>query len=243
MRPAVSKMPTKKSFFSLMKGDIAQRSIRSSMSRIVDARLPRMISRVTDRRGGVSHDCAPADVVGGVHARTESWSHQRRRVVLGDDGGPSKLIPAPGHSSRSRAWPRSPCPGSRPGADRSWRGSPLRPARPAPCAGARPDGGDAEVDELDGRVGQGIRVEASVLGVEGRGQLRETGRGHRPSRGAGQLEALVLVAEIGRPLEALPVARISSVSSQARACASSSPHVASSGFTSTPRAAAGPSPR
>src|SRR2546428_11820891 len=96
MRPLVSNTPTKKSFFSLMKGDIAQRSIRSSMSRMVDARLPRMISRVTGstRRaspppGGRDASVTAAlqnDVVGVVDSSAESRSHQRRRVVLGDDG-------------------------------------------------------------------------------------------------------------------------------------------------------------
>src|SRR2546428_6898347 len=94
MRPAVSKTPTKKSFFSLMKGDIAQRSIRSSMSRIVDARLPRMISRVTGSTRRASATAAlQQDVVGVVHARAESWSDQRRRVVLGDDGGALEAHP------------------------------------------------------------------------------------------------------------------------------------------------------
>src|SRR2546426_8918203 len=96
MRPAVSKTPTKKSFFSLMKGDIAHRSIRSSMSRIVDARLPRMISGVTgstrrasppsDRRDGSATTALQKNVVGVVDSSAESRSHQRRRVVLGDDG-------------------------------------------------------------------------------------------------------------------------------------------------------------
>src|SRR5712692_2485659 len=105
MRPLVSNTPTKKSFFSLMKGDIAQRSIRSSMSRMVDARLPRMISRVTGstRRAslppGVRDGSATAalqeNVVGVVDASAESRSHERRRVVLGDDGRALEAHPRP----------------------------------------------------------------------------------------------------------------------------------------------------
>src|SRR5216684_5592443 len=166
MRPLVSKTPTKKSFFSLMKGDIAHRSIRSSMSRIVDARLPRMISRVTGSTRRTSATAAlQKDVVGAVHASAESRSHQWRRIVLGDDG--RALEAHPRRQGASRVAGRGHEAGApevdlAPIGHRVARPCGLRGRRPAPGQG--PDGGDAEVDELDGRAGQVIGVEAAVLG-------------------------------------------------------------------------------
>src|SRR5713101_3445556 len=174
MRPLVSKTPTKKSFFSLMKGDIAQRSIRSSMSRIVDARLPRMISRVTGstrRASGLPGISATAalqkNIAGVVHAGPESWSHQRRRVFLGDDGraleahsrrqGPAR-VGGRGDEACAPEVDLTPI-GHGVGRPRGRGGGRL-------AAGQGPDGGDAEIDELDGRTGQIIRVEPPVRGVE-----------------------------------------------------------------------------
>src|SRR5262249_23988971 len=73
-----------------MKGDIAQRSIRSSMSRIVEARLPRMISNVTGSTTGRSGMIRTLhhEVVAVVHPRPEAGRHQARGVVLVHDGGP-----------------------------------------------------------------------------------------------------------------------------------------------------------
>src|SRR4029450_13102744 len=79
-----------------MKGDIAQRSIKSSMSRMVDARLPRMISSVMgSTRVGSAMDTLQEQIARGVDARREARRHQRRRVVLLDDGGPDNLLPIP----------------------------------------------------------------------------------------------------------------------------------------------------
>src|SRR5678816_4728263 len=71
-----------------MKGDIAHRSISSSMSRIAEARLPRMISSVIGSTRGSAMGALQEDVVRGVDAGPEARSHQRRGVALLDDGGP-----------------------------------------------------------------------------------------------------------------------------------------------------------
>src|SRR6266852_7475552 len=219
MLPLVSKTPTKKSFFSLMKGDIAQRSIRSSMSRMVDARLPRMISRVTGSTRGAGRPPAVTgvsataslqhDIVGVVHAGAEPRSHQRRRVVLADDGRALEAHP------RGQAAARVARGGDKaraPEVDRApidhGMARPGRVDTGCLASGQGPDGGDAEIDELDRRAGQIVGVEPAVLGVERRGQLGETGPRERAlAEGARQLEALVLVAEVGRSLEALPARR------------------------------------
>src|SRR6185295_20346371 len=81
-----------------MKGDIAQRSIRSSMSRIAEARLPRMISSVIgSTRGGTDSGMGALqeDIVRGVDPGSEAGRHQRGGVVLLDDGGPLE-----GHARR-----------------------------------------------------------------------------------------------------------------------------------------------
>src|SRR5262245_4076881 len=93
-----------------MKGDIAHRSIRSSMSRMVEARLPRMISSVTGstvaagrapagalRVGGVVRVLAgflalgmgalQEDVVGVIDPGEEARCDEHGRVVLIDDCG------------------------------------------------------------------------------------------------------------------------------------------------------------
>src|SRR5262245_328292 len=79
-----------------MNGEIAQRSIRSSMSRIVDARLPRLISSVTGSTSRAAWVAAGVrvsgmgalqeEVVGVVQARPEAGRHQAGRVVLVDNG-------------------------------------------------------------------------------------------------------------------------------------------------------------
>src|SRR5512134_3206843 len=72
-----------------MKGDIAHRSIRSSMSRIAEARLPRMISSVIgSTRGGAASGtrALQEEVVRGVDPGAEPRRHQRGSVVLLDDG-------------------------------------------------------------------------------------------------------------------------------------------------------------
>src|SRR5215470_11306589 len=77
-----------------MKGDIAQRSIRSSMSRLVDARLPRMISSVMgSTRVGSGMDAIQEEITRRVDACREARRDQRRRVVLLDDGGAHDLLP------------------------------------------------------------------------------------------------------------------------------------------------------
>src|SRR5262245_61219297 len=76
-----------------MNGDIAHRSIRSSMSRMVDARLPRMISSVTGStargRAGAGASGMGAlqdDVVEAIDARTEARRHEAGGVLLVHDG-------------------------------------------------------------------------------------------------------------------------------------------------------------
>src|SRR5512138_3217033 len=69
-----------------MKGDIAHRSISSSMSRMAEARLPRMISSVIGSTSAMG--ALQEDVVSGVHASVKARRDQRRRVALLDDGGP-----------------------------------------------------------------------------------------------------------------------------------------------------------
>src|SRR6266850_6479834 len=75
-----------------MKGDIAQRSIRSSMSRIAEARLPRMISSVIGSTRGIwdvgdsGMGALQEDIVRIVDAGAEARRHQRGGVVLLDDG-------------------------------------------------------------------------------------------------------------------------------------------------------------
>src|SRR5580704_3075329 len=84
-----------------MKGDIAQRSIRSSMSRIAEARLPRTISSVMGSTRGTAVSGMGAlqeDVVGRVHAGPEAGGDQRRGVVLLDD-----RRALPGHAGREGA--------------------------------------------------------------------------------------------------------------------------------------------
>src|SRR5262245_35782926 len=76
-----------------MNGDIAHRSIRSSMSWMVDARLPRMISSVTGSTGAglptgvavLAIGALQEDVVGVVDAGSEARRDERGRVVLIDD--------------------------------------------------------------------------------------------------------------------------------------------------------------
>src|SRR5512136_1458164 len=73
-----------------MKGDIAHRSIRSSMSRMAEARLPRMISSVIGSTRGAGDSGMGAlqdDIVRGVHAGVETRGDQRGGVTLLDDGG------------------------------------------------------------------------------------------------------------------------------------------------------------
>src|SRR5579864_582605 len=76
-----------------MKGDIAHRSIRSSMSRMAEARLPRMISSVIGSTSAMR--ALQEDVVRGVHAGVEARGDQRGGVALLDDGGPGE-----GHAGR-----------------------------------------------------------------------------------------------------------------------------------------------
>src|SRR6266545_2195352 len=79
-----------------MNGDIAHRSIRSSMSRMVEARLPRMISSVTGSTGrtglvpaGIGTSGMGAlqeDVMGVIDAGPEAGRDENGRVVLIHDG-------------------------------------------------------------------------------------------------------------------------------------------------------------
>src|SRR5215467_3167425 len=217
VRPSVSKIQTKKSFFSLMNGDIAHCSIRSSMSRIAEARLPRMISSVTGSSAGVALVTGSGtrtlqhDVLRVVDARATSRGDQRRGVVLVHERGAvearagAESIPVVArrhHDARA------------PEVDAALAGPRVTGVAVATRHGLRralgedTDRGDPEIHELDRRAGEVVRVEPAVLGVEGLEQRRKA-RGAQRSvcGGAGELEALVLVAQIGRPFEALPVAR------------------------------------
>src|SRR5215470_19760897 len=71
-----------------MKGDIAHRSIRSSMSRMVDPKLPRMISRVI---GSTAHPSPPEGERAPCEPRRSSRATRRE---LGWSGG--VFIDAPG---------------------------------------------------------------------------------------------------------------------------------------------------
>src|SRR5713226_4052476 len=232
-----------------MKGDIAQRSIRSSISRTVEVRPPRMISWVTGSitvagpaSPGALGTCPDRDawrlcsawrdsfhgrprgrwhsgralalqdeVERSVHARAEARRHERRRVLLIHDRGAGERHAGP--EAVARVAGRRGGPGSAE-VDRAAPDERLSDVGAAGGDGRRgalgetADRGDAEVDELDRRPRQVVRVETAVLAVEPREELAQVLRRERPFGGrAGQLEALVLVAEVGGALEALPVAR------------------------------------
>src|SRR4029077_1805881 len=74
--------------------------------------------------------------------------------------------------------------------------------------GQRSHRGDPEVHQLDGGLGQVVAVEPPMLGVGGGDQLLQARDAESAlSERAGQLEALVLVAQIRRAIEALALAR------------------------------------
>src|SRR5215469_15951777 len=156
-----------------MNGDMAQRSIKSSMSRIVEDKLPRTISRVTGSTTGAavrsSGRRASAigtlqdEVVGAIDAGPEPGCHETRGVVLVDDGWSfddhaREESGARVDGNRSNASPAEVhatlCDGS---LARIGRRSALRQRR---ALGQQADGGDAEVDQLDLGARQVVRVQA-----------------------------------------------------------------------------------
>src|SRR5438128_1074745 len=145
-----------------MKGDIAHRSIRSSISRIVPTRAPRTISSVM--------------------GSTRNWES----VVMGT---PGRVEERPGFPGALRAL--------------GGLGGPFE----APHLNS-PDRRHAQVDQLDRRSRQIVRVETPMLAMKRLDQRVETRTRERAiAERARQLEALVLVPEIGRALETLKVAR------------------------------------
>src|SRR5262252_989335 len=205
-----------------MKGDIAQRSIRSSMSRIVEARLPRMISSVT--ASTVVAAFVPADegtsdmgalheeIVRAVHASAEARCDEAGRIVLVDDGRPGERhargepvtrVDPNGRRAAAAEIDRALTDGRDP---RIRRGGNSRRRHRALRQHA--DGGDAKGDQLDLRSWQIVAVQPPVLGVERLNQPFETRGCERAiAERARQLEALVLVAKVGAPLEPLAIPR------------------------------------
>src|SRR5262245_52315608 len=169
-----------------MNGDIAHRSIRSSMSRIVEARLPRMISSVTgstvaDERTRSGMGALQEKIVRAVDARLEGGRDQARRVGLVDDRRTGE------RHARRETFPRIHGDGSRAAAtevDGALTNDGTAGVCPigGVCGRQRPlrqlaDGGDAEVDQLHLGAREVVAVEPAMLGVERGDQLLETARG------------------------------------------------------------------
>ena len=138
----------------------------------------------------------------GVDARAEARRDQRRGVALLDDGGAlegqARARAGPARRTASR---RSRRRGSTPAGCRCRGAAPAhrRPRREdALPARQRAHRGEPQVHQLHRRRGQIVAVEPPVLGVERGDQRAAAARaviGPSPER-AGQLEALVLVAQV-----------------------------------------------